>query len=339
MTGDCSRHLRPRFTYPPSRALECCALSLVFWLTACTLGTEELVPATVSDDPRLPVLELSIAGARRSLHLESVGPAGAPVLLVYHGAAGSDYRAMLPLLALADRYRVVLWDGLGSGLSERLAQAEFSLELGAQELHAVKQHFSPDAPVSYVGYSSGGPYGAMWLQNYPQDLDQLVLIESDALDSATRDETAIDIPLGASWVHEALWQNEFLTPNDHAEADYKLFVAARPALEGLSCDPKHPSHYPMWRMGAAAYVASNELLDGRDFQDDIRALGLDALLIATRCGPLNADFQREHLAPLFVDAQIVELGHPADHLNLFEQATDEILSALRSYLRAYQEEK
>lgn len=338
MTGDHPSYLPPSVTSPP-RFLQSGALCLLLGLTACTLGSEDLVPATVSDDPRLPALELTIAGARRTLHLESIGRADAPVLLVYHGAAGSDYKAMLPLEALSDRYQVVMWDGLGSGLSERIAQDEFSVELAAEELHAVKQHFSPEAKVSYVGYSSGGPYGAMWLGRYPEDLDQLVLIESDALDSATRDEVALDIPLGSSWVHEALWQNEFLTPSAHAEVDYKLFVAAQPALAALSCDPDHPSRYPMWRMGALGYLASNELLAGRDFQDDVSALGLEALLIATRCGPLNADFQREHLAPLFVDAQVVELGNQADHLNLFQQATDEILSALRGFLRAYQEEK
>jgi len=302
----------------------------------CSIGTEDLVPATVNDDQRLPELTLEIAGHSRSLHLETFGDRDNPVLLVFHGGGGSDYKAMLPLAELSDRYLVVMWDARGSGLSERVSHDEISFQSYADEIHAIKQHFSPDAPVSFVGYSFGGPHGAIWLSHYPEDIDQLVLIESGGLDSETWEIGAIPVPLGADWVHQFLWQNEFVTPGDHELLDYKLLSAAMPALEMMSCDPDHPSHYPMWRLGAQVYFDAHELLSDFDLRDEISSLSLDALLIATECGPSNADFQRKYIAPLFAQAEVIEIGEGADHLNLFDHATTQVLDALRGYLREYQ---
>ncbi len=137
-----------KFCLPHMASFLGCAL-------ACDSGAEELVPATVTDDPYLPRLEVNVAGHSRSLHLETFGEHDNPVLLVFHGGGGSDYKAMLPLRALADRYLVVMWDARGSGLSERITRAEVSMQSYADEVHAVKRHFSPDAPVSLIGYSSG----------------------------------------------------------------------------------------------------------------------------------------------------------------------------------------
>ncbi len=65
-----------------------------------------VVPATVVADASLPAIEIN--GVR--LHAEVFGREGAPVVIVLHGGPGNDYRYLLPLQALADRYRVVFYD-------------------------------------------------------------------------------------------------------------------------------------------------------------------------------------------------------------------------------------
>lgn len=312
-----------------------CALACFVAAAGCASRGDELVPATADQDPRLPQLTLEVAGHRRALHLETFGAPTNPVLLVFHGGEGSDFRAMLPLAELADRYFVVMWDARGSGLSERITAAEVSEASYAEEVHRVKEHFSPGVPVTYVGYSSGGFHGAIALAHHPEDFTELVLIEPDAFDAATRATTALDVPSTARWVHQYLWQNEVLTPDDHALADYKLMTVSRPALEQLSCDPSHPSRYPMWRLGAMVQLYSARTFANADYRAAAAAFAGRVRIIATRCGPLAATFQRQHVLPLFAHADVIELGDGIDHLTLFDRGRVGVLAASRDFLAAY----
>lgn len=303
--------------------------------TACAQGTSDLVPETADRDLRLPQLSLEVAGHRRSLHLETFGDEGNPLLLVYHGGEGSDYRALLPLQALADRYFVVMWDARGSGLSERISRAEVSEASYADEVHLVKEHFSPGRPATLLGYSSGGFHAAIAVRHYAEDFSQLAFIEPDPFDAKTRDAVELAIPPGADWVNEYLWQNELVTPDDHALADFKLMTVSEPAVGQISCDPGRPSHYPIWRLGAQVRAEYARVFADSDFRDGMAAYPGPVLIVATGCGPLRASFQREHVARVFRDARVVELGDGADHLNVFDHAREPLLEALRGFLSAY----
>lgn len=305
-------------------------------LGGCAQNADELVPATADQDPRLPQLKLEVAGHERALHLETFGDEGNPVLLVYHGGEGSDYRAMLPLQALSDRYFVVMWDARGSGLSERISRDEISAASYADELHLIKERFSPDRPATILGYSSGGFHAAIGLRYYPDDFSQLAFVEPDPFDAETRASTELDVPVSAAWVNEYLWQNELITPDEHALADFKLMTVSQAALAQISCDPKHPSHYPMWRLGAQVRAEAAREFAESDFRDGMAAHPHPVLIVATSCGPLRASFQREHVASVFRAAQVVELGDGADHLNVFDHAREPLLDALRGFLSAYQ---
>ena len=74
------------------------------------------VPATVMDDATLASMEID--GTR--LHAETMGDARAPVIIAFYGGRAGDYAGLLPLAALADRYRVVFYDQRGAGLSQRV---------------------------------------------------------------------------------------------------------------------------------------------------------------------------------------------------------------------------
>ena len=315
------------------------ALCLISGLLAgCAQNAADLVPATADRDPRLPQLSLTVAGHRRALHLETFGDEVNPVLLVYHGGEGSDYRALLPLQALSDRYFVVMWDARGSGLSERISREEVSEASYADELHLVKEHFSPDRPATLLAYSSGGFHTAIALRHYADDFSQLAFVEPDAFDAETRATTELDVPVGAAWVNEYLWQNELITPDDHELADFKLMTVLQPALAQISCDPAHPSDYPIWRLGAQVRAEYARVFAESDFRDGMAAHPNPVLIVATGCGPLRASFQRAHVAPVFRSARVVELADGADHLNVFDHAREPLLAALRGFLSAYSAE-
>jgi hypothetical protein len=72
-----------------------------------------------------------------------------------------------------------------------------------------------------------------------------------------------------------------------------------------------------------------------DFRDGMAAHPNPVLIVATGCGPLRAAFQREHVASVFRDAKVVELGTGVDHLNIFDQGREALLQALRDFLKEY----
>lgn len=83
-----------------------------------------LVPPTVDEDLLLPQLQVTVAGHDRKLHLRSFGDPADPVALLLPGGPGADFRLLLPLQTLAERYYVVMWDPRGTGLSERVTREE-----------------------------------------------------------------------------------------------------------------------------------------------------------------------------------------------------------------------
>jgi len=296
-------------------------------------GPSALLPLTAERDPRLPQLRLVVAGHARALHLETFGDPSRPVLLAFHGGEGSDYRSMLPLRALGDRYFVVMWDSRGSGLSERIGRDEVSEQAYADEVQAVKDRFSPDAPVALVAYSYGGLHAALYLSRHAGQVNQLVLIEPVAPSSeASIADPAV--PFSAEWVNDYLWQDEVVTPDDDDRADYKLTSVAQSAIETISCDPAHPSHYPLWRMGARVWTRAHEVFARYDYRGALAALDFAVLIVATPCGDAGVDYQRRHVAPVFRDARVVALPEGVDHLNLFQRGETELLAAMRDYLAA-----
>jgi proline iminopeptidase len=135
-------------------------LLLVVGQLGCDLHTTDevgaLVPPTAEQDPALPQEPLTVAGRRRAVHLRTFGDTTRPVLLVLHGGPAADFRLMLPLAALADRYFVVMWDQRGAGLSEQVSSPELALDTFDEEIAAVKARFAPQQRVTLMGHSFGG---------------------------------------------------------------------------------------------------------------------------------------------------------------------------------------
>jgi proline iminopeptidase len=334
---------RPSAVRPPApraglSVLRFAALVVSLVSAGCgDLAIGTLLPPTAEEDPRLPQIQLEVLGRSRAIHLETFGSPESPVLLAFHGGEGSDYRAMLPLAALSDRYFVVLWDARGSGLSERIERSEISEASYAAEVHAIKQRFSPERPVALVGYSYGGFHSALYLTHHPTDVSELVLIEPNAFDSETAaGEPEADVPVGEGWVHSYLWQNEFVTPDDHERMDFKLTSVTQDAVAFIACEPEHAPRYPLWRMGAFAYLAVRDEFRTYDFRPAMAAFPSPVLIVASSCGGLNAAHQRKDVAPVFADARVVELPPGADHLNLFDHSRTALLASLRGHLSAYQ---
>lgn len=303
-----------------------------------------LLPATVDQDPGLPRLSIEAAGHTRLLHGRILGDPDSPALIILHGSLG-DHRAFLDFDILAERYEVVLFDQRGNGLSERIDPEEYTEASVIEEIRAVKALVSPDAPVNLIGHSFGGMYAALFASRYPEEVDQMALLEPGGLTGTIFTETfrdIIDVNLLAPELNAMLWQSEVLTPDTHAAIDHRVLMYLLGGAGNYYCDPEDPPPLPVWRPGGVVDGRRPAVLGsegGFSFHHDF-ARGLDTfprevLLVGGNCSALGADYQRTWHAPLFADARVVEMegvGH-----RMPSEATARVLEVLMDYLVAYAE--
>lgn len=296
---------------------------LLFAAGALYVGTMGVypVPATVTDDPTLPRIE--VGGV--TLHAESFGDPEAPAIVVLHGGPGADYRSLLPLRALADAYHVTFYDQRGAGLSERVPAEALTLQTHLDELAGVLDLVSPDAPTILIGHSWGAMLASAFLGQTPERVAAAVLIEPGFLSAAeaeawaARSQEIIRQP-GMLWrgLRTGFESAHVDGPDEAAAQDYLIgrmmgFFASDP-MTGYAC-PGESHDSPGWRVGGAA----GQAVQMQASDTDVDALGGNAhrfpgpvLLIAGECSSwIGEDHQRAHL-PLFGNARLVvipDAGH------------------------------
>lgn len=315
-------------------------ISLCFGLSTCQLhevsqpGT--LVPPTADQDPALPRLTVTVAGHLRVLHLQTFGDSQNPVALVLPGGPGADFRLLLPLQALSDRYYVVMWDPRGAGLSERVPKAELAIDSFVEEVTAVKAAFSPGQPVTLIGHSWGANLFLRYTARYPQAVKQVALIEPGGLSEAGQKNNrggSISFVNGQDF----FWQNELLTSTDHAAADYKAISLVPEALRSYTCDGSVPAE-PGWRFGAYQYYVLTQTPagGGSDFSwlDGLQGFTGDLFILAGSCGAQGADFQLTYVGPVLPHAPI-ETIPGAGHISLFTDYQMQTIQVLRTQLLEY----
>ena len=107
------------------------------------------------------------------LHVEEVGPAGAPLTVVFvHGYALSMGSWHFQRIGLPDmrnpRIRMVFYDQPGHGRSGRLPAGEYNLEALGHALHRVIETVAPTGPLVLVGHSMGGMTIMALAENHPE---------------------------------------------------------------------------------------------------------------------------------------------------------------------------
>jgi proline iminopeptidase len=214
-----------------------------------------LVPRTVDEDPAIP----SLALAGTAFHYETFGDPAKPVVIFLHGGPGGDYRGLMRLIdrhdgyALTDDHFVVMWDQRGSGLSRRHDCGVYNLERMDADLDALVEHVSPGRPAVLIGHSWGGMYATMYINRHPEKVAAAVLMEPGPLNGQMFDaiiSDLYDIDVFSEWLNDDVWDGQFLTPDDHARADYHRMLGVRdsqPKFHQSAVDPD-----PCWRQGAIA---------------------------------------------------------------------------------------
>lgn len=298
-----------------------------------------LVPPTADEDPYLPSARIRVLDRERTVHLRTYGDADDPPLFIMHGGPGGDFRLLLPLKALSDRYFVVMWDQRGGGLSERVPKRELAPAGFVEELAVLKEVYAPERKISIIAHSFGASIAIWFAATHPSLVKQLVAIEPGMLTSEGRENYEGGVPgLLEPAAHAFLWSNEYLSPLDHEQADYKLMIGLRAAQRNFYCDGEEPEEEPIWRFGAYSLGVVppkvDELGDRFSFADGIGDFPEEILLIAGTCGAAGAAQQRQYNLGEFERVRF-ETIERAGHISLFTRYSTPLLSLIRSYLDEY----
>lgn len=313
------------------------AVLVLVGLYVGTRGDYAVAP-TVIDDPSLPSIE--VLGVK--LHAEAHGDPANPTVIVLHGGPGADYRSLLGLRALSDRYHVVFYDQRGAGLSQRLPAEQLTLDSYLSELDAIVDRYGGGEPVVLIGHSWGGMLGAAYLGHAPDKVARAVLAEPGFLSADEfADWNAYQQPFYQSL--EYLW----LATRTGFEASHVKGPDADASQDHLysrivhyfTNHPDNPYHCPGeafdapgWRFGSTASKAA-----AATPPEEMDRLGAGAgvydgpvLFLAGACDTwIGPELQARHAAQ-FADAELVvipDAGH-----DMFWDQPEATLAAVRGFL-------
>jgi len=305
------------------------------------------VPRTVADDPSLPFAVVD--GVK--LHVRTFGDPSRPTVVVVHGGPGNDFRYLLPLAALADRYHVVFYDQRGSGLSERVPDRRLTLDAFYAELDGVVDLFGGGRPVRVVGHSWGAMLASGYAGRHPEKVSHLVLSEPGMLtaEDARRFLAATNgmrPPLTAevAWLAARTFLESLHVggPDGDARSDWfkGTLTSARfdgHPIAGYFCNRDlGTARLESWRFGArvAPALLGAAGLDGPaprvDFASGVERFPGKVLFLAGSCNAVTGPEQQRRHMRHFRDAELVVI-EGAGH-TLFGEKPEESVAAVRKYL-------
>ncbi|MDH5219262.1 MAG: alpha/beta hydrolase [Gammaproteobacteria bacterium] len=210
-----------------------------------------LVPRTVDEDASLSAVQIN----GTTLHLETFGDAGNPVLIFLHGGPGGDYGEFTRLVSLQDNYFLVFFDQRGSGLSRRHNPEDISIETYIEDLDEIIDTYrrSSTDRVNFFAHSWGAQVATFYIDDDPSramsKLDKVIFSDPGPFTGARfADMPIFDISLNAKWFNQYLWNYEFFTPDTHARADYVLILGSADSAPRYHYNDEDPTR--MWRVGA-----------------------------------------------------------------------------------------
>ncbi len=123
---------------------------------------------------------LDLAGGK--MHYLDEGPRDAPPVLMLHGNPTWSFYYRKLVLELRDRYRCIVPDHIGCGLSDKPADKDYSyrLERRIEDIEALYQHLGLDQPLSLVVHDWGGMIGFAWACSYHPDISRTVVLNTAA---------------------------------------------------------------------------------------------------------------------------------------------------------------
>ncbi|MDX9696493.1 MAG: alpha/beta hydrolase [Bacteroidales bacterium] len=319
-------------------------LLLVFSISMYFITSGEYaVPNTVTEDTTIPHIEID----KVIFHSETFGSDTNQTVIIIHGGPGNDYKYLLPLKALADKYFVVFYDQRGTGLSPRVDAEEQSLENSLSDLDNIINYYSPHQPVYLIGHSWGAMLASGYIARKPEKVRKVILAEPGMLTSEKAMEYMQKFKVEFNWqVIKAITTIAFeslhvKSDDKQARIDYifgkigSLDMVGNPMRKYFCGERVANGYLPYWRLSG---VASQSIMKkGMDEKGNIQidlVSGLEnytnkVLFIAGSCNKvIGKDFQEGHMK-YFNHAEMVVING-AGH-TMFGEKTEESLSIIKKY--------
>lgn len=270
-----------------------------------------LVPLTVDENPELP--SITVNGAM--LHAETFGNPDDPMIIAIHGGPGGDYLSILNCKEFAnDGYYVVFYDQRGSGLSQRFDADIYTVQFFIDDLEAVIEYYqtSSDQEIILMGHSWGAMLAAAYVNEYPEQIDGLVLLEPGGLTMKEMEDyvgRAQPMDLFSETLGDMVYVDQFITSDEHAALDYKAVLKSD---DGSWVGD--PGPMPFWRYGAICSKGAWEYASEHSF-DFTTNLHLYQNKVLFGYSEFNKAYGKEHaelVASPFSNVEIVEIlgtGH------------------------------
>jgi pimeloyl-ACP methyl ester carboxylesterase len=115
------------------------------------------------------------------------GPPDGDVIVMLHGNPSWSYYWRHLVLGLQDRYRCIVPDHVGMGLSEKPSDARYryTLQSRVDDLTLLLDTLGITGPVTLVVHDWGGMIGFGWALSHMAQVQRLVILNTACLSSST----------------------------------------------------------------------------------------------------------------------------------------------------------
>ncbi|MGL1891805.1 MAG: alpha/beta hydrolase [Spirochaetaceae bacterium] len=197
-------------------------VGLIFYISLILFSPIEFIK-TVDHDSNLSSVTLN----GHKFHSETFGDTKNQIIIAIHGGPGGDYRSMLSLKELSNKYFIVFYDQRMTGLSSRKSDKEFTVKSFYDDLNSLIDYHYNGKPVHLVGHSWGAMMASGYVAVHPEKVEKIVLIEPGILRPDLAEEFFNQPPPEISFIDfiniSKLWLNKWRVNIDndpYARDDY-----------------------------------------------------------------------------------------------------------------------
>jgi len=136
-----------------------------------------------------------------SMHYLDEGPRDGEVVLMVHGNPSWSYYWRTLVAGLSDRYRCIVPDHVGMGLSDKPddRRYDYTLQSRVDDLDALLRHLDITGPVTLAVHDWGGMIGFGWALSHHAQVKRLVVLNTAAFPMPAAKKMPWQIALGRHW--------------------------------------------------------------------------------------------------------------------------------------------
>lgn len=186
------------------------------------------------------------------LHYLDEGKRDAPPVLMLHGNPTWSFYYRNLVLALSDKFRCIVPDHIGCGLSDKPGDEQYDYRLASriEDIATLVKHLDLQQPLTLVVHDWGGMIGNAWAVQHPELIDKLVIMNTAAF-PIPEDKR---IPPALSFVRD-LKLGQYLTTRFNAFSGIAARVGfKKPVSKAIRDAYKLPYDTPANRIATARFV-------------------------------------------------------------------------------------